>query len=249
MENNPKISILTPTVRPAGLALVAKALRRQSFCDFEWIITSPDDIGTPALLPENFAIYMTDPPKQQGDYWSLNKAYNAMLRQAKGDLIVSWQDYTYAKPDALQKFWDHYALDHKKVVSGVGNKYQDEEFTVVTWQDPRQRSDQGSFYPCYFADIEWNFCAIPIKALYAIGGFDEKLDKYGGMDGYSVVDRLNLLNEQHGAGWDFYLDQTNVSFSLDHDRLPGWDERNAIGGPYQERRSAYLENPKLPFLQ
>lgn len=235
------ITVITPTVRHEGLLLVAKALKRQTFKSWEWIIISPTE---PKLDYPISYTWMQDPPKEPGDVWSLNKAYNAALKAAKGELIVSWQDWTYARGEALQKFWTHYQLDKKKIVSGVGNKYSDETFSVVTWQDPRKRDDQGSFYPCYFNDIEFNFCAIPAKAFLDVGGFDEKLDKHFGMDGFSVLDRLNIA-----GGWDFHLDQSNETFSLEHGRLPDWEEKNAIHGPYNERRKDYEQNPKLEYLR
>lgn len=232
------ITVITPTVRPEGLALVQKALKRQTLKDFEWLVVSPIDYG--------YGKWVKEPPKNEGDYWALNKAMNEAIRQAKGDLIVSWQDYTFATPQALEKFLFWYEYDNKKIVSGVGNKYSDETFTVKTWQDPRQRIDQGVFYPCYFNDIEFNFCAIPKKAFYEIGGYDESLDKKAGMDGYSVVERLNLLNN----GWDFCLDQTNESFSLEHGRLTtDWDEKNWLPIWDKEVRPRYLVNPVLSYLK
>lgn len=40
------------------------------------------------------------------------------------------------------------------------------------------------------------------------------------MDGISIVDRLNLI-----GGYEFKLDQTNKSYSLEHGRLPDWEEK------------------------
>jgi len=36
-----KISVITPTIREEGLPIVDKALNRQSFEDFEWLVGSP----------------------------------------------------------------------------------------------------------------------------------------------------------------------------------------------------------------
>ncbi len=220
-----KISVITPTVRPEGLKLVEKALQRQTFTDFEWIIEERH--GKP----------------QKGLVWTLNRDYNRAIKRAKGELIVSWQDYTFAKPDALEKYWYHYATEPQCIVSGVGNKYLDDTWTVVTWQDPRERNDISSFYPCFFNDIEGNFAAVPQRAFDAVGGFDESLDRYFGMDFFSVMDRLNLL-----GGWDFKLDQTNKSYSLEHKRPKDWDEKNALGPIYDKIRQTYIENPRLTYL-
>jgi len=222
----PKISVITPTARgKEAIELVERALKRQTFRDFEWIVQKKAKKQLP------------------GDVWSLNKDYNKAIRKANGELIVSWQDWTFADPDALEKFWRHYEKDNKVIVSGVGNKYKDDTWMAQTWQDPRQNNKYGSYYGCYFMDIEWNFAALPRKALYAVGGFDEWLDQYYGMDGYSVNDRLNMV-----GGWDFRLDQTNKSYSLEHGRPKRWDEKNAMGEVYLQRRKEYLISPVLPYL-
>jgi hypothetical protein len=116
----------------------------------------------------------------------------------------------------------------------VGNKYSDSTWTQVAWKDPRERNDQGSFYECYFSDIEGNFCAVPKEAFYSVGGFDEDLDKYFGMDFYSVLHRLSLQDK-----WSFYLDQTNKSYSLEHGRDQNWDKNN------QETKSLVTETKNI----
>lgn len=237
----PKISVITPTVRPEGLKLVEKALKRQTLKDFEWIIIHPksSEIGTLGVP----VVDVIEPEKQIGDVWTLNKAYNAAIRQAKGELIVSWQDYTYADPETLERFWTHYQQEPNVLVGAVGNKYEDDTWTVKTWQDPRENNDNGVYYPVWFSDIEWNLNSVPKQALYDVGGFDEELDKYYGMDGYSVNARIARI-----GGYDFKLDQSIKSYSTEHSRLPDWEEKNAIHGPYQDRAKAYLANPKLTYL-
>lgn len=219
------LSVITPSVRPEGLKLVEKALNRQTFRDFEWIVQGREK------------------PLSKGEVWSLNRDYNCAIRKSRGDLIVSWQDWTHAKPDCLERFVQHFKDEPKTLVTGVGNKYTDETWMVVSWQDPRKRSDQGSYYQCFFNDIEWNLCSVPREAIYAVGGFDESLDKLGyGMDGFSVVDRINLL-----GGYDFKIDQGIESFSLEHGRLPEWDEKNLVN-KYQPIHKGYVDNPTLNFL-
>jgi len=219
------ISVITPTNRDKkALELVDKALKQQSFRDFEWIVIRPEKI--PSYL-----------------CWSLNRDYNKAIRKAKGDLIVSWQDYTYAKPDTLEKFYFHFKNEPKTLVSAVGNKYSDDSFLVEMWKDPRIEEGK-TYYEVPFHYIEFNLCSVPKKAFYDVGGFDEELDKWYGMDGYSVVDRLNMI-----GGYKFKIDNTIRTYSLEHDRPPNWEEKNAIHGAYQERRKFYLVNPKLNYLK
>lgn len=216
------ISVITPSVRPEGLKLVEKALKRQTFTDYEWLINDK---------------------RYKGGVWGLNRAYNALILQAKGELLVSWQDYTFGLPDALSRFWNCYYDNPQSIVSGVGNKYKDESWAVKTWQDPRQRVDQGSFYECYPWDVEANFCAIPKQALLDVGGFDEEMDEWFGMDARGVLERIDLM-----GGYKFYLDQANESFSLEHDRPQGWDEHNLVNNWWQWKQQN-LDSKRYPILQ
>lgn len=222
----PLISIVTPSVRLKGLDLVKKALKNQSYTDFEHIIA------------------LQEHPPKKGDYWTIYSDYNRAIKQAKGDLIISWQDYTWAKPDTLEKFAYHFKQEPKTLVTAVGDKYTDDTWTVKLWADPRKRMDQGSFYQCYPNDIEFNLCAIPKEAIYAVGGFDERLNKYSSICGLDVVDRLQVM-----GGYDYKIDQTIETFSLDHGRLPDWEKFNPItNGAYQKHREGYLANPTLNYL-
>ena len=235
-----KISVLTPTVRLDGLKLVETALENQDLQSFEWIIGSkekPENIDIPFIWIEDTF---------DGGAWSLNRMYNKMIKEAKSPLLVSWQDYTYAKADTLQRFLTHYEQDQKMLIGAVGNKYKTvyPEIGAMVWKDPRERDDQGGYYKTGFENIEWNLCSCPKKALYDIGGFDEALDDYFGMDGYSVNERISFLDK-----YDFALDQSIKSFSIPHGRPDQWEEKGAIHGPYKERQKYYLQNsPILPYL-
>lgn len=210
-----RISVITPSIRKEGLDIVRKALFRQTFTDYEWIIGSP-------FISKYCDKYVRD--DFEGGYFTLNRIYNKMIKESSGELIVSLQDYTHIKPDALEKFWYAYKDNQKAIVSGVGNKYKDNTWMVKTWQDPRIRKDQGSFYECYPWDVEANFCAVPRKAIYDVGGFDEVMDFEGyGFDARGVFERIDMLGK-----YKFYLDQANESFSLEHDRPKGWDEHNML---------------------
>jgi len=230
-----KISIITPSVRPEGLKIVDKALRRQTFRDCEWVVGSP--------INYNYGIWVKDPGKNKGDYWSVYKTYNRMIKQASGELIVTWQDHTFSDPYTLEKFWLHYEDEPKTIVTGVGNKYTDETYTAQTWQDPRERDDQGSYYRCFPNDIELNLASFPKKAFYDVGGFDEYMDKYSSLCGLDVLHRLDKL-----GGYDFKIDQTIKSFSTEHGRLPEWEENSPFRGAYDQRITDLIDKGQYPVL-
>lgn len=233
-----KISVVTPSVRPEGLKLVEKALQRQTERDYEWIIVSPFKPSVACNL------WVPSAKKEEGDYWTVYKDYNLALAKAQGELVVSWQDYTFADPDCLEKFWFHHTKEPKTIVSAVGGKYSEESFTIKTWDDPRETTNYGTYYPCFFNDIELNLAAFPKEAFYAVGGFDEYLDKYSSLCGLDVLDRLNLI-----GGYDFKLDQTIKSYSLEHGRLPDWEKNTPFKGAYTDRRKLYVVNPALDYLK
>ena len=228
------VSIITPSIRKEGLEIVRKALVNQTFENYEWIIGSPfDPIICSNWVRDDF----------EGGFWSLNRIYNKMIKKAKGELIISWQDYTYAKPDALSRFWNCYLQEPNTLVGGVGNKYKDDTWSAKTWQDPRQRMDQGSYYECYPWDVEANFCSIPKKAIYDVGGFDEKMDFEGfGFDARGVFERIDMLD------YKFKLDQANESFSLEHDRPKGWDKHNMID-KWTDYKKENVDSKRYPILK
>src|SRR3990167_3967958 len=212
------ISVITPSVRKGGLDIVSLALKRQTIDEYEWLIGSPFDpqIVEAEWVKDDF----------EGGFWSLNRVYNKLITYAKSDLIVSWQDYTFADPDCLEKFLYHFRDEPKTLVSAVGNKYTDVYPTLgsVIWKDPRMRDDQGSYYPVFFNDVEGNLASVPKQAFYDVGGFCEDFDfGFYGMDFYGVIDRLNEF-----GGYDFKIDQTIKSYSLVHGRRKDWDKFNGL---------------------
>lgn len=79
----PKITAVTPTIRPAGLEHVARGLREQTFQDFEWLV----DVNYTGKV-------------------DFNQAMNRLIYRAEGDLIVSIQDYITITPTTLATFWE-----------------------------------------------------------------------------------------------------------------------------------------------
>ncbi len=254
-----KTSIITPTVRPEGLRLVDVSLRNQAIKDFEWLICGPEVMREEISKHIKFTKYrfVGNLPLKKDMYWDLNYSYNRLFKESKGELCVSWQDWIYAGPDALQKFWTNYeATDKKALIGTSGDQYESvDKFgkpQIKIWKDPRKRLDQGSFYEIFPSDLEWNFCAVPRKAIFDVGGFCEKLDEKGfGMDGYQVNERLDLL------GYKFFIDHDNESFTIRHDRSAhggeeNWNKNNNMtNGQYERVRQEFIDRgdwPRMKYL-
>lgn len=242
----PKVSIITPSIRKEGLDLIRESLLQQTFTDWEWIVCSPFEVEDAIWVKDTF----------NTGFWGLNRAYNALFEKATGDIIISWQDWIWLPPDALQKMVD--AVESTGgVVSGVGDQYQRlNEDTgkpeVKIWSDPRKNLNHGSFYECNTDDIEWNFAGFPRKAVFDVGGMDEHLDflGYGG-------DQLQTMERIYEFGYKTFIDQTNESFTLRHDRSnfggqENWDKNHVILNGIYEKRKNELRSlgqwPVVPYL-
>lgn len=238
-----KISIVTPTVRPGALKIVSESIKKQNFPqdEIEWLVGSSfrPELENSKWVEDDFT----------GGYWTLNRVYNKLFKQAKGELIVSWQDNIWIPEDGLEKFWLNYqATKGKALLTGVGDQYlsvnQFGKPQIKVWSDPRRTTQYGSFYEVNFQDIEYNWGALPKALIYEVGGADEELDFLGlGAEIFSIGDRLNDL------GYKFYIDQTNESYSIKHGRRPDWDEQNTFfNGKYIERKRQLIKDGKWPHL-
>ena len=222
------ISVITPTIRESGLALVEKALRNQDIDEFEWLICSPFDpkIDIANWIPDTF----------KGGFWTMNRAMKELIARASGEYIVSWQDNIWAKPDMLSRLIAH-AEQTGGLVTPVGDQYDKlDEYgrpTHKVWSDPRKTDKYGTFYECTFPDIEWNLCICPHWAIADVGGIDTELDFRGfGGDMYQINERLN------DKGYHFFIDQTLETYTLRHGReRKDWDEKHIMfNGEYEKRK-------------
>jgi len=239
-----KVSIITPTIRLKGLNILKECLSKQTFKDAEWLIGSPFD---PKIKR---AIWVKDDFKE--GLWHLNRIYNKLIQTAKGELIISLQDFVWISPTGLEQFWNDYQKT-KGVISGVGDQYERlnkwGKPEIKIWADPRKRSDEGSFYECEWVDGEWNWCAVSHEALVKIGGFDEEMDfRCRGVDAFETNERLQEI------GYKFYLDQHNESFTLRHGREnyggeEAWQKSHGLfNGEYQKRKKELKSQSKWPYL-
>lgn len=160
-----RISVLSPSIRPAGLEITRQGLLAQTFRDFEWIT----DINW------------------TGDH-DLNRSYNRMLRRAQGELVVSLQDWIRITPDYLQKFWDAYEEFPGTMFTAPVGKVDDWEQKEARW-DWRAFEHAKPKWDCWEIDSG----AAPMQMFKDVGGFDEALDQWWSFDNVSVAKRADLL--------------------------------------------------------
>lgn len=199
-----RITVVTPSIRPEGLARVRAGLLEQTFKDFEWLVE----------------INWTG----ETDF---NEAMNRMIGRARGELIVSVQDFIRIPPGGLQRFWDAYVEKPGFYTAPVGKIVHEEDDPRWDW---RVHKDGP------IAWNEWEICygAAPRKALIDIGGFDEILDSAWGFD------NVNTAYRAHLAGYPFYCMPENQSVAIDHDAL--------MKHPLKDRRDPELHQKRLDFF-
>jgi hypothetical protein len=198
--------------------MVWKCLQKQTFPreDWEWIVGSK-------FSYDKADKWVKDPPKGKDNFYALNRSYNAMLRVASGDVIISCQDGIWTDSNMLQHFWDLYQDNPRSCVGAVGDQYEKlDEFckpTVVCWVDPRRTDKHGEYYEINPIDLEFTLCSVPRQAFYDVGGFSEDFDLG------AAVGEKELCLRMDKAGYKFYIDQGLNYLALHHHRLTeDWDK-------------------------
>ncbi len=236
-----KVSVVIPTNRPAGLELAAWSLVRQTFADFEVLVGSPFDPGPGPWrwIPDRF----------EGGFWTLSRCYNSLIDAARGELIVSLQDFIWVPPDGLEKF-AKLCEQTRGIVTGVSDQYDsiglNGSLGPLHWRDVRRDNypvDRGPQVVVPSA-CEWNWCICPRAALIDIGGFDEGMDFLGFCgDAISVVERL------YDNGLPFHIDPSNEVYAQYHEHGPLWNQEHTITtGRYNAQRAALKGAGRWPRL-
>ena len=219
------ISVVTPTCRPELLPVIERCLSRQTYTSFEWIIVAPQDLHLEIdrQVGHGTEMYtlLSDPPKKEGDFWSLSKAWNKAYAHARGELIVNIQDGIWFAPDMLERFWRHYTALPKALVTVVGNQYDQIDDrgkpTNCIWEDPRRKAGFAKVDP---AEMEMCVCSIPRQALLDCGGIDEEYDLGPAVGEKEMCLRLRVL------GYENYQDSDIEYRAIKHPRLTtDWDEK------------------------
>lgn len=195
------ISVITPSIRPKGLAITQACLAKQSLKDFEWL--------TEISIPE------------KGH--DLNASYNRMLRRAKGELVVSLQDYIRIPENGLELFWEAYQNNKDTFFTAPVGKTID--WVNVKWD---WRTSNAGRMDWTMWEADW--ASAPLEALKKIGGFDEELDKYWSFDNVNVGLRAEM------AGYKFDCLHENKAVAYDHDKDFKHPFRQNYNPPFHNNR-------------
>lgn len=213
-----KISIITCSIRPAGLEITQKCLAEQTFKEFEWI----QEISIP----------------EKGH--DLNQAYNRALRRARGELIVSLQDFIKVTPQYLDKFWKAYQEHPNTFMTAPVGKVDSPNYVGVPRWDWRAYKDAK----CRWNTWEIDSGAAPLDALKRVGGFDEALDGHWSCDNVSVGKRAQILE------YKFFNVFDNPGVAWDHDAFTSHPFRKDFDPQFNDYRMRLIEmgDLKIDYL-
>lgn len=160
----PKITVITPSIRPEGLKVTFNTLQKQTFQDFEWL--------TRMSLP--------------GDRSDLCYQMNQAIKEAKGELIVFLQDYIEIGADGLQRMWERYQAEPNVCwTAPVGKKDMDNPGKVNwDWRSYWDKKEEVTFERW---EIDWG--AAPTKAFKG-ELFAEEYDAGFGWENVDLAYRL-----------------------------------------------------------
>lgn len=207
-------SILTPSIRPKGLAITQSSLKEQTLQDFEWLV----ELGIP----------------DRGH--DLNASYNRMLRRAKGEIIISLQDYIRIPKDGLERFYKAHKQNPDTFFTAPVGK-------VLDWKDKPEFDWREHTNECDWRRWEIDWGSAPLKALKKIGGFDEELDGHWSSDNVNVAFRADL------AGYQFKCLSDNKAIAIDHDKKMKHPFRDDYDPDFNNTRLALFEKGfKVDYL-
>ncbi len=189
-----KITVICVTNRKGALKILQDDLSRQTFRDFNVVVA--DELYGKRDVEDNlkrWKKHFVPRPKNPGDVWNLNKAYNDCLDAADGELLVFLQDFIWIPANGLEKFWDMYLLSPNQLTSGVGHKARVGLKGISEIDSRVFYPEQGSW------ELNWAACPRAIMPR-----FNEAMDEfYGG-------ENLYIQRAAKKAGHYVFVDNQNV---------------------------------------
>lgn len=160
-----KISVITPSIRPDGLAVAWETLSLQSFDSFEWLPRLSLVGGTPDLC------------------YQMNRA----LDEAQGEIVVFLQDFIELQVDALERMWAAYKRDKTAAwTAPVGKVISYNDEPDYDWRLHREQDEVIEFHEW---EIDWGMA--PTELMRNVMGFEEKYDEGFGWENVDLAYRMH----------------------------------------------------------
>lgn len=254
----PLVSIITSTMRRGWWNIMAHSLSKQTYKNFEWIITDdyPKDRSQIAkTYAQKYGLnikYLRSKERKVKRNYGLINADNTAIEQAKGELYVWVQDFIMIPPTGIEQLVDLYNHNPNSLLApcdvyyapkGEPNLESEDWFNGsldvigkfirknVRMQNAGLRRTDNPF------DWELNYGAIPAHIVKELGGFWEFFDFGLGFDNTELAYRAVL------KGYDIIVDDTNIAVCIDHTEPLG--ENNVEQGIGRARR---LNDPQYEWM-
>lgn len=255
---NPKVTIITPTIREGFWRIMSENLAFQTYKNFEWIIV--DDYKTDRrLISENYAKkYHLNIKYIRGDKVTrfydkrcgLVRANNKAWQNASGELLVWLQDFILIPDTGLEQLVDIYNHNPDALIAPVDVYHECEPanmdnkedwwaskkvLATEAWRNVRVKN-QGMRESEDPTEWEANYGAIPKKILDRLNGFWEFMDDGLGYDNLEICYRAMKL------GYRLIVDDTNIAKCINLWPIIGGTPQNIV------KRDRALNPPRWIWL-
>jgi len=234
------VSVVVPTIRYGGLDTTFQGLGNQTFSKDMYEVIIIDD------LPESREKEVKSYSEKCGvkikysrsktPFWKGNEmianARNTGLLYAEGKLVVFIDDYTYVKPDFLERHYKVYGESCGKFsligqlinVQYVPPQKRPADISVVPRKTVKRRTSDGTEQPWEdfrivggkVIDAHWGWwwtcnASAPLDKIVEVNGFDEEYD------GCTAGEDMDLAMRLSRVGCHFTFDPECKAWHMDHD--------------------------------
>ena len=253
-EDEPLVTIVTPTIRRGWWNIMSHNIATQTYKNIQWVIVDdyPEDRSKLASkYAEKYDLnieYYRGKERKTKRHYGLVNANNTGLLHAKGELLIILQDFVLMPETGVEDLVTLYKKNPNSLLAPVDEYYtpkikpdtesEDWFHGELDVKGEFMRSNiriqnLGMRHVTHAFDYEQNYGAVPTRIAKELGGWYEFYDEGLGFDNTEFAWRAVQL------GYDIIVDETNIATCIDHwETLKGTQEH----GLGRERR---LNDPRF----
>lgn len=254
-QEQPKVSIITPTIREGFWVTMAKNISNQTYKNIQWVIVDDhknDRADIANKIGNKYGLEIKYIRNHKTKRFGLSQANNKAWQQADGELLVWLQDFIYIPIYAIDRLVTTYQHHPNSLIAPVDQYYypktepnfENKEDWFDGIDDPLGdferdsiRSTNSGFRKSdYNFEFEMNFMAIPKSILKKLNGFWEFFDYGLGFDNAEIAYRAME------TGHDLYVDDGLVAKCL---QINQYNERE----DHWSDKDFHLSDPRYMFMK
>jgi GT2 family glycosyltransferase len=257
-NEEPLVSVMTPTIRQGWWNIMAHNLSRQTYKNIEWVIVDdfPKDRSELAkVYARKYQLkvkYLRSKDHKVKRNYGLVNADNTGIAKAEGELLVWVQDFILLPQTGIEQLVDLYKHNPNSLLAPVDvyhapkrepNKDSEDWFNGqldVIGEFMRQNvriQHTGIRRSTHPYDWELNYGAIPARIVKELGGFYEFFDFGLGFNNTELAYRAIL------KGYDIIVDDSNIAVCIDHWKALEGTEQHGLG------REKHLNDPQYLWMK